>query len=231
MKRSLKYSVAFLLTLAGFMLFLPMNVQAQNVTRALDQISRINRIEPLQNPDYKTYKDIIGRKVTDRKNKVIGQVEDITLNTNGSISAIVTDFDRLRLSHAVSLNFRQLGIRTLSNSYSLNLKSNEVEDFYPQLLANIETAAGDNEIYSVRDIIGASINTEKDHVFGRVKDVLFSGNGSRAAALYIEIRRGNARGDTVAIPFKSASLESKNGSVVGRVSQNIIDALVDIAER
>lgn len=50
------------------------------------QITSLNRIDPLQNPQYESASDILKRRMLDRKNKVVGSIRDIVINENGNIA-------------------------------------------------------------------------------------------------------------------------------------------------
>lgn len=203
---------------------------AQSNNRAIEQLSDLNRISPLQNPEFERADKVIDRKIIDRKNKVVGNVNDIILNKNGTIASIRTDFDRLRLGNDINLNYRSLRIRTVSNGYSLPMDSDEIADFYPQLLADIETASGDgSSSFSVKNLLGTTIRASDGRRVGKVNNILFGANGGIASAIYVEISHGTQRGDTVAVPFRSVDFDTQRGRLRGTVSPKFADAMLQIA--
>lgn len=211
-------------------IMVPQTSMAQN-SRALEQISDINRINPLQNPEFDRDTKIVNRKIIDRKNKVVGRVSDVIVNSNGTIASIITDFDRLRLGDDIALNYRNLNIRGRSDSYVLSMDADEIRDFYPQLLSGIETASGDgNSSFSVRKIAGAQLVAKDGRKIGKVKNVLFSNNGGIVRALYADLTYGKARGDTVAVPFRNVKFSTQKGRLKGTIDNDIADAMLQIAD-
>ncbi len=204
---------------------------AQETARSLERLSDLNRINPLQNPEYVRSDDILNRKIIDRKNKVIGQVKDITLRNNGTIDTIATDFDRLRLGNTVYLDFRQMSIRPVTDAYSLAMDAEEVADFYPQLLANIATASGEEDgAFSSKKIIGANIYAQDGRNLGHIHQILFGSNGSIASALLVEVNIGTTRGDYVALPFRMTELSLQNGKLQGVITNDLADAMIEVAK-
>jgi len=222
------------LTITAFaliaILFAPSQTWGQS-NRTLEQLSQLNRINPLQNPEYEQGRKVINRKIIDRKNKVVGRVEDIIVNQNGTIASIKTDLDRLRLGSSVHLNYRNMRIRTVSNAYALNMDSDEIADFYPQLLADIETASGaDNDSFSMKKIIGASLRAKDGRRLGKVENVLLGSNGAVVRAVYAKLAYGTQRGDTIAVPFRNVAFTSKNGRLSGTIENDVADAILKIAD-
>ena len=210
--------------------FSPVQTLANN-DRALEQLTSLNRMNPLQNPEFDRAGKILGRKILDRKNKVVGRVDDVIVNSNGTIASLQTDFDRLRLGTDLYLNYRSLNIRTRSTSYALGMDADEIEDFYPQLLADIETASGNNtSTFSVREMMGAPILSDKGRKIGKVKNVLFANNGGIVRALYAEFTSGILRGRTIAIPFRSANLQVKKNRITAVIDEEFADSMAKAAE-
>lgn len=205
-------------------------VFAQNA-RTLERLSEMNRINPLQNNDFEPSERVLNRDIQDRKNKIVGQVKDITIRQNGSIDTILVEFDRLRLSTDVPLNFRQLSIRSQGDSYALSLEDDEIEDLYPQLLANIDTASGgDDFALSAREITGIEIRTSEGRRIGEVRQILFGANGGRVDGLFVELSSGKNRGDTVAIPFRATKFNRKNGRLRGEITPQLASAILKIVD-
>ena len=204
---------------------------AQDYSRYLEAVTQLNRINPLQNPEYESADKILKRRILDRKNKVIGQVKDVIINDNGSLASLEVDFDRLRLEGEVFVNYRDMGVRPATNSYMISFADEQIEDMYPTLLAEMETASGEDEdAFSLRRLLGASVKAYDGRKLGVVEDVLFSANGGRAEALYISLKGYNLRGETLAIPLSMAEIEDRGfgkGIVLG---DEQADAIIDYAE-
>jgi len=220
-----------LITLAALAIITLPSVSYAQVNRAMEQLSALNRIQPLQNPEFEAADDILGRKIIDRKNKVVGNARDVIINQNGTIASIQTDFDRLRLGSEVNLNFRTLRIGTVSNAYSLNMDSDEIAAFYPQLLSDIETASGDNtDTFSTRELLGTTLRAKDGRKLGKVESILFGANGGIASAVYAEMTYGTLRGEALAVPFRSVTFKTERGRLVGNVSNDLADAMIKIAD-
>ena len=180
------------------------HVMAESEVQNVERISEINHSNPLQNPSYDRSGKVLSRRVLDRKNKVVGHIEDVIIKSNGHIQFLNVELDRLKLG-SVYLNYKQMVIKSTSNAYSLAIKDREIKNLYPSLLAEMETAAGNrNELISVKNIIGASIRTENGRMIGVVNEILFSEKASRVKALYVTLKTGVLRGKHIAIPFGSS---------------------------
>lgn len=211
-----------------FMLSVP--ALAQDYNHTLETLNNFNRIKPLQNPEYEHADDLLERRVLDRKNKVVGEVRDILLNTNGSISSIAVEFNRLRLNTEVYLNTRTMDVSPVSNGYALSIEDDQIRDIYPELLAGIETASGQSDVFSVKNITGAKIRAADGRYLGLVDQVLFGGHGERAEALYVKMKYGTLRGKSIAIPFGSAQFSTHGSQTKITVNDTMADAMISFAK-
>lgn len=168
------------------------------------QITTLNRTDVRQSPRYENAADILKRRMLDRKNKVVGSIRDIVINENGNISYIDVDFDRLKLGRPVFVNYGSFNVKGASNGYTMAFDASEIEELYPNMLAEIETAAGEEDTYSLSKMKGLEVWTASGRRIGTVSDVLFGSEGQRAELLYISLSTGNMRGEGVAIPFGEA---------------------------
>ncbi|MGH1398274.1 MAG: PRC-barrel domain-containing protein [Alphaproteobacteria bacterium] len=204
---------------------------AQDISRELQQLSAVNRINPLQNPEFSRSEDIFDRRVLDRKSKVVGEVKDILVHKNGSLESMAVDFDRLRLGATVFLNFRQTSIRPLDDAYELAMDANELREFYPSLLANMATASGtEDDVYSTKRLKGIDVRKASGRKIGEIEDILFSANGARVSALFVEITKGTQRGETIAIPFRSTEFKEQSGRLYAEVSDTLAEAVLTLAD-
>ena len=168
------------------------------------QITTLNRIDPLQNPQYESASDILKRRMLDRKNKVVGSIRDIVINENGNIAYIDVDFDRMKLGRPVFVNYGSFNVKTVANGYAMAFDAKEIENLYPSMLAEIETAAGEEDTYALSKMKGLEVWTASGRRIGSVSDVLFGSEGRRAELLYVSLTTGNMRGAGVGIPFGQA---------------------------
>lgn len=208
------------------------NIDQQAYSRNLELLSQLNRIDAEQNPEFEDSKDVLGRRVLDSKNKVVGNVKDIIVSKSGSIQSLNVDFNRLRLNSDIFLNYRSLGVKPLSDAYALSFNSDQIEELYPTLLADINTASGANdETFNVRSVIRSNIKTIDGRTIGVVDDVLFDSEGARAMALMVKLNIGTLRGTKIALPFNSIAF---NNAGAGRkhviLNPEMAQALVDYAK-
>ena len=213
--------------------FIPALAQAQNTkgvgyVRALDLINRTNDYRPEQSPKHEKSKEIFSDRVIDKTNRVVGEVRDVVLDKNGVIQSLDIDFNRLRLgTDRMMVNYRQLGIRPVSNGYKMSYTDDQIEELVPELLASIDTAAGtDEDVRSLKKIVGQKISAKDGRVLGSVKDVLFDSLGGRAELLFVSMNYRGLRGETLALPFSEADFK-KNGFVVKNV---MADAMIEYAK-
>jgi sporulation protein YlmC with PRC-barrel domain len=203
---------------------------AQEYARAFDTITEANRIQPLQNPGLTKSADVLDRRLLDRTNKVVGVVQDVVVQANGSIAALNVDFDRLRLGAPVFVNYNDMSIRPGSDSYIVGFADDEIETLYPTLLANVETAAGEGtDIFSVKQVLGTSVKAADGRDIGVVQDILFGAEGGNAEAIYINLKTGLIRGKAVAVPFTMADLSTAASEKKITIGNEQADALLKFA--
>ncbi len=219
------FGLALFLSAASF------QAQAGDYERFLETLTEINRIDPLQAPSYERDDDILKRHILDRKNRVVGEVQDVILTPEGSISSLFVKFDRLRLNTSVYLNYRDMRIRPVSNGYALSFDDEQIENMYPVFLANIETAAGEEgETVSARSLVGASVKSSDGRKVGKVKHVMFGSRGGQAEVLYIAMIYGILRGKSIAVPYDAVKFDSNGKKPKLTVSEEQADAMIDFAK-
>ncbi len=203
-------------------------LQAQAETGLQERLTTLNRIQPLQRPEFDQSRDILNRRVIGRKNKVLGEVEDVLLNDNGNITALQVELDRLgHTGQPVYLNYNASGAEPVTRGYMLGYAKEEVEKLYPTLLANVETAGGEENIYSLKKLPGTEIRTPDGTRIAQVSDVLFAARGDRAQALYITLSQN---GKSLAIPFNLAEITHDGGQLKATVTQEQADAITAFAK-
>jgi sporulation protein YlmC with PRC-barrel domain len=207
----------------------PVSASAQqDYASFLQRLSQANRMQPLQNPEYTRGQTVLNWNILDRRNKVVGEVDDVIIGARGGITSISADFNRLRLGQKVYLNYGKMSIRPASNGYVLGYADDQIENLYPSLLADIETASGiDADNFSAVKLIGAPVVSDDKRKLGTVEDILFTGNGTRAAALYVNLTHGTTRGKTTAIPFDLVQYDPGRNDVKVMLTAEQADALID----
>ena len=205
---------------------------AQDSTSSAQLVAEYNRMQPLQNPDYKRAEEVTKRKVLDGKSRVIGQVQDVIIARNGSINSLKASFDRLQLDTPVFLNYRTLDIRPAGRGYALRVSDDQIVDLYPTLLAEVETASGaEDDNLSVSKLLGADVFANDGRAIGLVKDILFASDGNRAEALYIDMTYGVLRGKSVAIPLKTATFGNNGIKNTAQISNELAEAMISFVSK
>lgn len=203
---------------------------AQEYNKSMQMISELNRIQAPQNPNYERSEKILTRRVIDRKNRVIGEVQDVIFRSNGGLKSIKVDFNRLNLSQPVYLNYRELDMRTSGRSYQMSIEDKQVDSLYPQLLADIETASGPGvEDFSLRKMLNANVTTANGKIVGKISDVLFSAEGDRAEAIYVRMADGVLNGKQVAVPVDALQLSNSAQGFTAVASDDLASAMNDFA--
>ena len=126
------------------------------------------------------------------------------------------------------MNYRQLGIRPVSNGYKMSYTDDQIAELVPELLAGVETAAGSDEDVSQLE----KNHRSKDFSQGRAVHWVRSKMcclillGGRAELLFVSMNYRGLRGETLALPFAEADFK-KNGFVVSNV---MADAMIEYAK-
>ncbi len=189
-------------------------------------LSDMNRLKPLQNPRHELSKDILGGTLSDRENKVVGTVEDILVDDDGYVQTLFTDLDRLHLGDAVFLDYNDMGVKNMSDGYKLGMNSAEISAAYPELLGNIETASGQNNLISVKNLRGTEVWGTENIRLGEISEILFDKSGTYLRGIYLNVDYKTIRAEGIAIPFDALSYEEKNGKPVAIIDQDYADAVV-----
>ncbi len=224
--------VGICLALAVFAL--PVVAQAQNYEAyqmVFDKVRELNRSKPLQNPSLESAEDIFNRKITDRKNKVVGEVNDVTVDAGGAIKTLNANLKKLQLGDSVYLGYEDFSISPRSNSYALGYDDARLKTLFPSMLANVEPAAGtEADGLSTKNLIGAKIEARDGRNIGTVKTILFDNKGEQAKALYVTARYGLMGSRELAVPFDIGSIRHVGSSTEIVISNDAADALHDYVE-
>ena len=215
-----------------FSLILAPSVHAQNLNGESQTLSEINKVHPLQNPQYEKSSDTLDRHILDNKNKVVAQLQDVVVGRTGAVHTLRVSFDRLNLDAPVYLNYSALRIHPYSKAYVLGFNDEQIAGLYPSLLAQVETAAGGNEDdLSVRRMLTAQVVAQDGRGLGAISDVLFNADGEHVNALYVDVKSGVLNGQSLAIPFSAASFSDTDGKPTVTVSNAMANAMLDYASK
>lgn len=218
---------AFVMLLSLPFIAAPSN--AQGLDPFLQTLNDFNDIKPKQNPNWERARETMKSRILDNKNKVVGELNDIILTPQGAINSLNVEMNRLQMGD-VSLNYANLDIDASPRSYQLGYDDGQIEDFLPELLANIETAAGNTaDSISVDALIGSNVSDTNGRRIAKVEDVLFSESGDRAEALLIRVNFRSVRGESVALPFSSAEYIPSGSRFDVKLSKRQADTIIEFA--
>lgn len=207
-------------------------IQSLDYIHAVSAISEANRYNPQRSQHHTSAEALMAERVMDSKNKVIGEVRDIILNQSGAIAMLNVDLNRMRVGAGpLYLNYRQMGLRPVSNGYKMNYSDAQIEEMVPALLAGIEAAAGADNRFSVRKLIGRPVQNADGIVLGRVEDVLFDARGDYAQLLYVSVNHQGVRNKTMAIPFDAAEYNGTHQGVRIAVNDDLAAAMIDFGKK
>ncbi len=216
--------------LALFILAIP-SVQADVINADYIKLTELNRLKPLQNPEFETIEEVLGLNILDRRSHVIGKVKDLlVLKSNGSLQNIGVELNDIRLNTMIFMN-RDVIRGTKTSGYEIALEEEEVEDLFPALLAQTEPAGASNTV-SIQTLQGARITASNNRILGTVKNVLLNDTRTKADAVYVSMKYGNMRGKEFAIPFSNLdynNLSQSNRSV--SVSDSFADTMIKYAKQ
>ena len=204
--------------------------QSPEYFKALEDISAANKIKPWQQSDNERAQDVLDGSVLDEKNKVVGEVRDLLLAPSGGIDQIDVNLNRLRLG-PLTLNYSALGFQAVGSGYKANYTDQQIKDMYPQLLAGVETASGGAAAsFSLRKILGSTLQAEDGRVLGRITDVVFNDLGRRAAYLYVETKSRNMTRKNLVIPFSAPHYSAGGAHPKIMLNNAAADALVEYSQ-
>ncbi|MCB9982828.1 MAG: PRC-barrel domain-containing protein [Rhodospirillales bacterium] len=196
-------------------------------TRTWEELDKIDAARPLRSAKYKDAKDMLSARILDETNRVIGEVDDIILDRNGAITQLTVDFDRLRLGIGpLNINYNDMRTRKATNGFKLGYSNNEIRARVPQILADMETASGENEdTYSLKKLIGQPIYNTKSAKLGEIEEILFDQVSGRAKFMALKLSEKSVRGKTALIPFSEARYQDAKLTVSNNFS-NILLAYI-----
>jgi sporulation protein YlmC with PRC-barrel domain len=226
----MKTLLTFILS-AAMTLSLAAGASAQSLDPYYETLAQYNSIAPKQNPQWEGAESTMKSNIQDNKNKVIGDLKNIIVSENGSIQSLEVDLNRIQLG-ATSLNYRELQIKSSARSYALAMDDKRIKEVFPEILAGIDTAAGDStSSISVKNLVGADIRADDGRRIGKVDDVMFSRNGDRVTALLVNVKYKTIRGETIALPFSSVEYLPKGTGFEVLLADQQADTVLEFADR
>lgn len=234
--------IRYLCTAAALVALLtaPQTLKAQEFTQIENvetvpfpvALNTINRMNPKQNPSYSRGTRILKRSITDSSNKVVGDIHEITLDQDGAIMAITTGLSRVRAGGGqLDLDYNAMAMRPVSSGYTINFDQTQIENQYADILANINTAAGEGTgSLKLSKLIGADVEGKDGRRIGKIEDVLFNELGSKAEAILIRVNYRNIRGESVAVPITTPEIRETGARSKVLLTKEETDTVLQYAE-
>ena len=180
----------------------------------LEELSQINATSPEQSPRHEHGREILSDRVLDRKNRVIGEIHDVILNVDGSLSMLDVEFDRLKIGKDhILADYGLLQMEPAGNGYKTGFDKAQIEDMFPELLSSSKQARRIFGRPSIKSLAGASVKTGANKNLGRVIDILFDHLGGQALYLYVSMDYAGHRGKALAIPFEKVTYASRGKTI------------------
>lgn len=210
----MKIMTRILIALVCLIVAAPLAAKAETPDPAFAlELGQYNQADPTQNKDFERGSRLLSGKILDSQGRTLGKVSDIQLDRSGSLQAVDASLNRLGGHSAdLPLDSSTLPLKATQGNYQLSQNANQVRSLLPQLLANVESAAGPGlgDSVSVQKLIGGSVFSEKGPRIGTVEDVMFSYGGGRAHSLLLRVDYKAVSGKRVAVPFSAVTFREGN---------------------
>lgn len=212
---------------------MPAGAQELEDSRVLEKLAALNRLPPLRSSEFDLGREVIGRKIIDRKNKVVGEIKDVIIDSNGNVGTYLVSFDRLKIGgQGVYISAGELKMGDFTKRYTINMNDAELEAVLPTMLANTQSAAGpESGLQSIRRLTDADVLVEDGRRLGKVQNILFAENGKKARGLYVAFTHSAIGQKQAAVPFSMVSFAEKDGKPVIMMDKASAAALIDFTKR
>lgn len=220
------------LLIAILLLSTPVAAQSMQFTRNAQLLDKVNSYAPEQSSRHEGAKDILKNRIIDKTNRVVGKVNDILLSKSGVVKMIDADFDRINLgTDTLFVNYSDLEIQPATNGYKMGYTDDQIKEQFPALLAGMQSASGaGSDLFSARKIAESAVRSSDGKKLGKIKDILFDNEGTRAELLFVSMNYKSVRGETLAIPFNKARYKYKGKTLTVIVDEAMAAAMIAHAE-
>lgn len=197
---------------------------APRYSSVVNDLSRINAERPEQSRYHKHAKKILGSRVLDKTNRVVGKVNNIILDRSGGIAMMDVNFNRMRLDQdSLIIDYSIMNARPATNGYKLGNTDDQIEAMLPEILNDMATASGErSNTHSLKKLLGRSLYDQDNNKIARIENVLFNSTGSRAEYLFIEMKDGSVRGEKFAIPFAVMRMKKNRLYVSNKYAESMV---------
>lgn len=182
----------------------------------ISQVLDLNRVPPQQNPLYMMGNKVLAYRLLDRNRRALGKMQDITLGADGSLQSIQVHMIAPGFNEELSFDIKAYNATPESDAYVVSLSRDQVEQNLPDLLAGIETAAGESQPITVQSLVGARVQTDRGRQIATVQDVVIDDDRKVAVALLLTMLGGN---QTVAVPYKTSRIERRGPKATVELSE------------
>ena len=205
----------------------------QNAEQFAMHLQLLNRTPATRNPQFKTWQNIMDARVLDGNRQLVGSLEDLKIDENGSVSELVSEISWVGdkneiVKHPIGETTFLSGKNFFEVPLSVNA-DNRVTS--PEALAAIAPAAGGGKLYSFKAMKGAQVLNTGGNWVGIVKDLLIDDEMRAVQALVLEDVPGARRYTEIAIPFDTEhiSVNTRYDRIEFRLNPAAAKAVTDFA--
>ncbi len=191
----------------------------------------LNRTKASQNPAFTLGKDVMDRRILDKNQRTMGRVEDIILAPNGEFQTIVAKIDTSGFRETVSFDVASYIVNPMPGSFTVAMDKNQIKQNMPALMAQIETAAGEDAPLTVNTLRNGSVSKEDGTPVAKVQDVMVDNKSNQILALLVTILAGSNRGASIAIPYEASSASVEQGRANLTVTDEQAKIITSMATR
>lgn len=239
--------IATISLLAGIslvLLSLPASAQQAPITPqpALDTIQRpivneaytaalldLNRTKASQRK-FAEGEDILKRRLLDKNNRTIGRIDDVAIGPDGKLQTIMADMSG-GFSQTMAFNVQSYVVDPTPDTFTIALDKDQIQQNQAQLLAQVETAAGEAPVATLRNLRGSDVRDTSGRLVGQVRDVLIDDISQQTAALLTAVQIGNNRGATIAIPYDPTAIAANGNKITVNVTPEQADTIASLPRR
>lgn len=154
--------------------------------------------------------DILKRRLLDKNNTTIGKVTDVLIGPDATLQTIQAEVDT-GFREEMSFNVKSFITNPTPDTYTIGLDKKQIKQNQDELLAQVETAAGEDAPVSLHGLIGSNIEKEDRAIIGKVTDALIDDKTGIVSALVVTVQIGNNRGASIAIPYDPTTVSVEGG--------------------
>lgn len=170
-------------------------------------LETLNRTPAMNSPQFKTWDEIFALRVIDGNRQLVGAVEDVRVNADGSLTALVTRIRNVgRREKLVESAAEAVVFHKDISAFEIPFAPGGAVPVDEKDLSDVSPAAGGGLLYSLRAMKGTELRDTGGRWLGSVKSVLLDSGAAGIQALVLQDVPGADRYRDIAIPFDPARL-------------------------